>query len=70
MLFGYNAVEILCEGKAMSYKPGTFEYIEAKIRSDAKGTEYGFDFERLCKFYLETAPLFKNNLKKVWLWKE
>ena len=59
MLFGYNAVEILCEGKAMSYKPGTFEYIEAKIRSDAKGTEYGFDFERLCKFYLETAPYLK-----------
>ena len=70
MLFGYNAVEILCEGKAMSYKPGTFEYIEAKIRADAKGTEFGLDFEKLCKHYLETSPLFKNNLKKVWLWKE
>ena len=54
----------------MSYKPGTFEYIEAKIRADAKGTEYGLDFEKLCKHYLETSPLFKNNLKKVWLWKE
>ena len=43
----------------MKHKPGTFEYIEAKIRSDAKGTEYGFDFERLCKFYLETAPYLK-----------
>ena len=45
-LLGYNAVEILCEGKAMSYKPGTFEYIEAKIRADAKGTEFGLDFEK------------------------
>ena len=33
----------------MNFKPGTFEYIEAKIRSDAKGTEYRFDFEKLCK---------------------
>ena len=54
----------------MNYKPGTFEYIEAKIRSDAKGTEFGLDFEKVCKHYLETSPLFKNNLKKVWLWKE
>jgi superfamily II DNA or RNA helicase len=64
---------LACKGKiikVLKHKPGTFEYIEAKIRADAKWREYGFDFERLCKFYLETAPLFKNNLKKVWLWKE
>ena len=54
----------------MKYTPGTFEYIEAKIRADAKGTEFGLDFEKLCKHYLENAPLFKNQLKKVWLWKE
>ncbi len=28
-------------------KKGTFAYIASKIRSDAKGTEFGFDFEQL-----------------------
>ena len=38
---------------------GTFEYIEAKIRRDVDNTSFGFDFERLCKWYLETAPSTK-----------
>ena len=35
---------------------GTFEYIEAKIRRDVDNTSFGFDFERLCKWYLEYGP--------------
>ena len=49
---------------------GTFEYIKAKIRRDAKGNSFGFDFERLYKWYLETAPQYKAFIKRVWLWRD
>ena len=49
---------------------GTFEYIEAKIRRDAEGNSYGGDFEWLCKWFLETAPLYRGRFEKVWLWKD
>ena len=57
----------------MNYKPGTFEYIEAKIRSDVEGPEdksYGQQFEKLCKHFLLTSPGYKTVLKSVWLWNE
>jgi superfamily II DNA or RNA helicase len=46
---------------------GSFAYIAAKIRSEAKGTEFGLDFERLCKFFLENDPVY-GDVRKVWLW--
>jgi hypothetical protein len=30
-------------------RPGSFEYLEAKIRRDATGTRFGRDFEWICK---------------------
>ena len=51
-------------------EPGTFEFIEQKIRRDAKGTEFGGDFEWLCKWFLENAPKYRHELKQVWLWRE
>jgi len=51
------------------FQPGTFEYIEASIRNDARGNEFGDDFEWLCKWFLEHAPRFRGiQFKKVWLW--
>jgi len=57
----------------MKPKPGTFEYIERKIRSEVKGPEdksYGKQFEKLCKHFLLTSPVYKAELKSVWLWDE
>ena len=53
------------------HQPGTFQYIEAKIRNSAKGTEFGSDFELLCKEFLEHAPLFRGmQFEKIWLWQD
>ena len=57
----------------MRYKPGTFEYIEAKIRSEAKDPNdksYGKQFEILCKYFLQNSPVYKSQLKEIWLWNE
>jgi superfamily II DNA or RNA helicase len=48
-------------------KKGSFAYIASKIRSEAKGTEFGFDFEQLCKFFLENDPIYAE-VRKVWRW--
>lgn len=50
--------------------PGSFSYIEQKIRDEAIGTLFGKDFEWLCKYFLENAPLYKGVFKNVWLWNE
>jgi len=50
--------------------PGTFEYIERRIRQEAIRTEFGTDFEWLCRFYLEYAPKYRGRFKNVWLWKD
>lgn len=48
-----------------------FEQIEALIRRDAGGTtSFGFEFEWLCKWLLETAPCYRGQFDKVWLWKD
>ena len=54
----------------MAAPAGTFEYIEAKIRSEASGTEFGVDFEWLCKWYLENAAIYRGQFRKVWRWSE
>ena len=54
----------------MQAKPGTFEYIEAKIRREATGTAFGRDFEWLCKWYLENASIYRGLFRKVWRWSE
>ena len=53
-----------------SVTEGTFEFIEAKIRRDAKGTSFGGDFEWLCQWFLENAPRYRGHFEKVWLWKD
>ena len=47
-----------------------FEQIESLIRRDADGTSFGRDFEWLCKWYLENAPLYRGKFRKVWRWGE
>ena len=47
-----------------------FEQIEALIRREAHGTSFGRDFEWLCKWYLEHAPLYRGKFRKVWQWDE
>jgi superfamily II DNA or RNA helicase len=54
----------------MAAHAGTFEYIEAKIRSEANGTSFGRDFEWLCQWYLENAPMYRGQFRKVWRWSE
>ena len=54
----------------MAAHAGSFEYIEAKIRSEASGTEFGRDFEWLCKWYLENAAIYRGQFRKVWRWSE
>lgn len=48
--------------------PGSFEYLEAKIRRDAEGTLFGRDFEWACQWYLEHAPLYRGKFRRVWRW--
>ncbi len=50
--------------------PGSFEYLEAKIRRDAAGTLFGRDFEWVCRWYLEHAPLYRGKFRRVWRWAE
>ena len=52
------------------FEKKTFEFIEEKIRRSAKGTEFGKDFEWLCKWYLENAPQYRGKFRKVYLWNE
>ena len=47
-----------------------FEQSESLIRRDADGTSFGRDFEWLCKWYLENAPLYRGKFRKVWRWGE
>jgi superfamily II DNA or RNA helicase len=54
----------------MAADPGSFEYLEAKIRRDAEGTLYSIDFEWICRWYLEHAPLYRGKFRKVWPWRE
>lgn len=51
-------------------RPGSFEYLEAKIRRDATGTLFGRDFERICQWYLEHAPLYRGKFRKIFPWSE
>ena len=56
--------------KLEKYLPGSFSYIEQKIRNEATGTLFGKDFEWLCKYFLENAPAYKGLFKNVWLWNQ
>jgi superfamily II DNA or RNA helicase len=50
--------------------PGTFEYLEAKIRRDATGTLFGRDFEAICQWYLQNEPLYRGKFRRIWRWNE
>lgn len=45
---------------------GSFEEIISTF-SDDKNMR-GKEFERLCKWILETDPIYTNKLEKVWMW--
>jgi superfamily II DNA or RNA helicase len=47
-----------------------FEEVEQIIRRQATGTSFGREFEWLCKWYLENAPLYRGHFRKVWQWDE
>lgn len=47
------------------HKPGTFEYLEAKIRHDAQKNAYGRDFEWICIWYLQNAPQYRGKFRRV-----
>lgn len=51
-----------------SPKSGSFEYLETKMRRDAEGTLFGRDFEWVCQWYLEHAPLYRGKFRRVWRW--
>jgi len=48
-----------------AHKPGTFEYLEAKIRHDAQKNAYGADFEWICIWYLQNAPQYRGKFRRV-----
>ena len=48
-----------------NFDEGTFEYIEAKIRRDVDDTSFGFDFEWLCKWFLENAPSYRDMTGRI-----
>jgi len=54
----------------MAAHPGSFEYLEAKIRRVASGNSYGKDFERICKWFLLNAPQYRGKFRRVYLWHE
>jgi len=54
----------------MAADPGSFEYLEAKIRRDASGNSFGKDFERICKWFLLNAPQYRGKFRRVYLWHE
>ena len=52
------------------FTPGTFEHIEQHIRQTATGTEFGAEFEWLCRFFLLNAPQYNGVFQSVWLWND
>jgi predicted helicase len=41
-----------------------------RLLNTFENKESGLEFEELCKWLLETHPLYKSKLKQVWLWKD
>ena len=52
-------------------KPGSFEYIEQKLRVESKSeSEKGRNFAELYKIFFENYPLYKNLFKKLYHWED
>ena len=45
-----------------------FSDLSAQFSADARVR--GRQFERLCRWYLQNAPEYRNKIKQVWLWKD
>ena len=43
-------------------------FVELRDQLSADPHERGKQFERVCKWFLETDPRYSNRLAKVWLW--
>ena len=54
----------------MSLQPGTFEYLERELHAIDDSNKKGDAFEKLCKKFLQTAPIYRYKFTKVWLGKE
>ena len=54
----------------MSLQPGTFEYLERELHAIDDSNKKGDAFEKLCKKFLQTAPIYRDKFTKVWLGKE
>jgi predicted helicase len=52
----------------MASTPGTFEFIEQRIREEPLTTDRGKQFEWLCRFFLLNAPKYRGMFTSVWLW--
>lgn len=63
----YNAVTMASIHAAI---PGSFRYIEDKIRKELPGTTFGQAFELLCRYFLQTAPKYQGYFSKIWHWTE
>ena len=50
------------------FAPGTFLYIESKIRQDNLGTTFGSPFEWLSQYFLKNAPQYAGTFEKIWTW--
>ena len=46
------------------------QFIQALWEREPDPRERGLEFERVCKWYLETDPVYAAQLEDVWLWKE
>lgn len=52
----------------MTANPGTFEFIEQRVREAPLATDRGKQFEWLCRFFLLNAPKYRGMFTSVWLW--
>jgi superfamily II DNA or RNA helicase len=58
-------------GNDIDPQPGSFEYIESKMRRDARNTtELGHVFARICVWYLENALIYRGKFERIWLWQD
>ncbi len=55
---------------AAAPRPGSFGYIDRQIRACESSKAVGDAFESVCRFFLENAPKYRGQLRRVWLWNE
>jgi superfamily II DNA or RNA helicase len=51
-------------------KPGRMSFAELMSRLDPRPDARGRQFERICAWYLRSAPEYRERIQRVWLWAE